>query len=234
MIEKTTDGWTATDSSEGRSLDVTASATALETAVLKGTGATRSVELPVRTITPDVDHADAVLSIAEAERITAPLVLSFRDGRTWTIPSAKLQAAITFLGGGARPTPILDGRIIAGLVAPYNKEVAKKPKESVLLKTKSGKVFGFVPGKGGRSLDVNASAAQVAAVLAGRRDGTLPTTASARLATGDVAPNLTAAEAAKLGPQMTLVGGGRRRSSRARRTSSGRTSGSRRGSSTAP
>ena len=207
VIEKTADGWTATDSREGKSLDVTASATALETAVLKGTGATRSVELPVRTITPDVDHADAVLSIAEAQRITAPLVLSFRDGRTWTIPSAKLQAAITFLGGGARPTPILDGRIIAGLVAPYNKEVAKKPKESVLLKTKSGKVFGFVPGKGGRSLDVNASAAQVAAVLAGRRDGTLPTTASARLATGDVAPNLTAAEAAKLGPQMTLVGG---------------------------
>jgi hypothetical protein len=152
VIVKSADGWAATKSRMGKSLDVTASATPSRRPMLKGTGPTRTVELPVRTITPDVDHIDAVLAIAEAKRITAPLVLSFRDGRSWTIPSAKLQAAITFVGGGARPTPILDGRIIAGLVAPYNKEVAKKPKESLLLKTKSGKVFGFVPGKGGRSL----------------------------------------------------------------------------------
>src|SRR4029079_16941522 len=48
VIEKTADGWTATDSREGRSLDVSASATALETAGLKGMGATRSVERPAR------------------------------------------------------------------------------------------------------------------------------------------------------------------------------------------
>jgi vancomycin resistance protein YoaR len=206
VIQRAPGGWTATDASAGKALDVTASAAALESAVLAGTGPIRTVQLPVRTIAPDVDDLDAALAIAEAKRITAPLVLSFRDGRTWTIKSGRLQAAITFVGGGARPTPILDGRISASLVAPYNKQVAKKPKESIILKTKGGKVFGFVPGKGGRSLDVNASAAAVAAVLAGRRDGTLPTTASARLETGDVAPKLTAEEAAKLGPQMTLVG----------------------------
>jgi vancomycin resistance protein YoaR len=204
-IEATPGGWTATESSEGKSLDVTASAAALESAVLSGTGPTRTVTLRVRTITPDVDRLDAVLAIAEAKRITAPLVLTFGK-KSWTIPSAKLQAAITFVGGGARPTPILDGRIIAGLVKPHNKDVAKKPKESIILKTKSGKVFGFYPGKGGRSLDVDASTAAVAAVLAGRRDGTLATSAKASLATTSVAPKLTAEEAAKLGPQMTLVG----------------------------
>ena len=208
VIEKTTDGWTATNSQRRQ----VARRDRLGDGPRDGGAQGHGRDALGRAAGPD-DHArrrprsTRSCPIAEAKRITAPLVLSFRDGRTWTIPSAKLQAAITFVGGGARPTPILDGRIIAGLVTPYNKEVAKKPKESVLLKTKSGKVFGFVPGKGGRSLDVNASAAQVAAVLAGRRDGTLPTTASARLATGDVAPNLTAAEAAKLGPQMTLVGG---------------------------
>jgi vancomycin resistance protein YoaR len=204
-IEATPGGWTATESSEGKSLDVTASAAALESAVLSGTGPTRTVSLPVRTITPDVDRLDAVLAIAEAKRITAPLVLTFGK-KSWTIPSAKLQAAITFVGGGARPTPILDGRIIAGLVKPRNKDVARKPKESIILKTKSGKVFGFYPGKGGRSLDVDASTAAVAAVLAGRRDGTLATSAKASLATTSVAPKLTAEEAAKLGPEMTLVG----------------------------
>ena len=204
-------GWAATDARVGSSLDVTGAAAALEAALLapagsSPAGSTATVEVPVRTVTPDVDDLDAVLAISEAKRIAQPLTLTFRDGRSWTLPSATLQAAITFVGGGVRPTPILDGRMVAAAIAPYNKEVARKPKESILLKTKSGKVFGFVPGKGGRSLDVNASAAVVSAVLAGRRDGSLTAAASARLATTDVSPKLTAEEAAKLGPQMTLVG----------------------------
>jgi vancomycin resistance protein YoaR len=211
VIVRVRNGWAATDARVGSSLDVTGTAAALEAALVApagsgASGSTATVDVPVRTLTPDVDDLDAVLAISEAKRIAEPLTLTFRDGRSWTLPSATLQAAITFVGGGARPTPILDGRMIAAAIAPYNKEIARKPKESILLKTKSGKVFGFVPGKGGRSLDVNASAAVVSAVLAGRRDGSLTAAASARLATADVSPKLTAEEAAKLGPQMTLVG----------------------------
>jgi vancomycin resistance protein YoaR len=206
VIARAPDGWTATDARVGKSLNVTTASAALEAALLHPTGPTATVDVPITTVTPDVDDLDAALSISEAKRISQPLKLTFRDGRSWTLPSATLQAAITFVGGGARPTPILDGRMIAAAVAPYDKEVARKPTESILLKTKSGKVFGFVPGKGGRSLDLNASAGVVSAVLAGRRDGSMPATATARLATSDVAPKLTAEEAARLGPQMTLVG----------------------------
>jgi vancomycin resistance protein YoaR len=208
VIVKTPTGWSASDARIGKSLDLTAATAALEAALTNpnAAGATATVDLPVRTTVPDVDDLDAVLAISEAGRITQPLILSFRDGRTWTVPASKLQAAVTFVGGGSRPTPIVDGRIIAAAIAPYDKEIARKPTESLLLKTKSGSVFGFVPGKGGRSLDVNASTAIVGAVLAGRRDGSLPATATARLATTGVSPKLTAEEAAKLGPEMTLVG----------------------------
>ncbi|MFL5775677.1 MAG: VanW family protein [Chloroflexota bacterium] len=208
VIVKVKGGWSATAARTGQALDVTTGVATLKEALLDGkaTGPVATVDLPVRTITPDVDRLDAVLAISEAQRITQPLVLSFRGGKTWTIPAEKLQAAVTFVGGGVRPTPIVDGRIVADIVAPFNKKIAKKPKESVLLKTKSGKVFGFVPGKGGRTLDVGASTAAVAQVLAGRRDGTLSAAATARLATTGLAPKLTPEEAAKLGPQMTLVG----------------------------
>jgi len=206
VIQTTADGWTATKATEGKALDVTGSAASLELAVLAGTGPTRTVKLPVRTILPQVSDLDASLSIASAERMTVPLELTFRDGRHWTLPTATLRKAITFVAGAERPVPIIAGGAVAAAIQPLHKEIDRKAKESLLLKTKGGKVFGFVPGKGGRSLDVPANAAAVAAVLASRRDGTGPATTGVRLSTSDVAPNLTPEEAAKLGPEMTLVG----------------------------
>ena len=100
LILNTPAGWIATDARAGKALDVSAAAAALESAMLTGSGATRTVELPVRAIVPDVDDLDAVLSIAAAQRMTQPLTLTFRDGRKWKLPAAKLRGAITFAGGG--------------------------------------------------------------------------------------------------------------------------------------
>ena len=50
---------------------MTAATAALEAAILSGDGSARTVELPIRTITPDVDRLDAVLAISAADRIAA-------------------------------------------------------------------------------------------------------------------------------------------------------------------
>jgi vancomycin resistance protein YoaR len=127
-------------------------------------------------------------------------------GRTWTIPSETIRAAITFAPGGERPTPILDSSLVTASIAPLAEEINRKATESLILKSKSGAVFGFVPGKGGRSLDVQGNAREVARLIIARGTGEADGSASVRLQTTDVAPEMTAEEAAQLGPQVTRVG----------------------------
>jgi vancomycin resistance protein YoaR len=206
VIVKDASGWTATTAQTGQALDVTAAAAALERALATTDGSAQTVELPVRLIVPEVDDLDAVLSIAAAERMAQPFPLTFRDGRTWTIPSETIRAAITFAPGGERPTPILDSSLVAAAIEPLAKEINHAATESLILKSKSGAVFGFLPGKGGRSLDVQGNAREVARMIIGRGTGEVAATASVRLQTTDVAPDLTAEEAAKLGPQVSRVG----------------------------
>jgi vancomycin resistance protein YoaR len=206
VIVNSPSGWVSTTARTGRALDVTAAAGILETALTGDGAASTTVELPIRTIQPDVDRLDAVLAISAAERMALPLNLTFRDGRRWTIPSATIRAAITFAPGGDRPTPILDSSIVAAAIAPLSEEIDNKPTESLLLKTKSGAVFGYVPGKGGRALDVQGNAREAARVIAARGSGDLNAAAGVRLQTTDRAPELTAEEAAKFGPQVKRVG----------------------------
>jgi vancomycin resistance protein YoaR len=207
VIVRIASGWTATTPRAGKSLDVTAAAGLVEAALLNGGTSSVTVDLPIRTTQPDVDELDAVLAIAAADRMTEPLVLTFRSKPKWTLSSDLLRSAITFVGGGQRPTPVVDGRIIAAAVAPFGKDVARKAKESIFLKTKSGAIFGFVPGKGGRSLDVSATMRRVSGTIAGRQAGTVDATTSVDVQTRAVPPKLTGEEAAKIAPEMTLVGG---------------------------
>jgi vancomycin resistance protein YoaR len=206
VIVKGPTGWTATTAQTGKALDVTTTAATLEQALLKGDGAAATIELPIRFIEPDVDRLDAVLAISAAERMAQPFNLTFRDGRTWTIPSATIRSAITFAPGGERPTPILDASLITGAIAPLSKEIDHAATESLILKSKSGAVFGYVPGRGGRSLDVQGNAREVARIIIARGSGEVSPAEGVRLQTSDVAPNLTAEEAAKLGPRVTRVG----------------------------
>jgi vancomycin resistance protein YoaR len=206
QIIRTRSGWTSTTARTGKSLDITSSLARVEAALRAGGAASVTVDLPIRTTQPDVDHLDAVLAIAEANRMTQPLVLTFRAKPKWTLSADTLRSAVTFIGGGERPTPVLDGGIIAAAVAPLDKDIARKAKESIFLKTKSGSIFGFIPGKGGRSLDVSATMRRVTGTIAGRQAGTVDAATSVDVQTRALPPKLSGEEAAKLAPEMTLVG----------------------------
>lgn len=206
LITPTPSGWTATTPRNGRELNEPAALTLLEAAILSSATGTARVELPVTTIVPDVDELDATLAISAAQRMTAPLPLTFRDGLSWTVPSEALRAALTFQGGGERPTPVVDPVVLEAALAGPASDVTRGASETLLLKTRSGSTFGFVPGKNGRSLDVAATAAAIAAQLDARRTGAVAASAGVPIVLAVTPPELTADEAGKVARQVTLVG----------------------------
>lgn len=199
-------GWAATTPRNGRTLDEDGSVAALEAALLEGTAAVPVVELPVRVVSPDIGEVDAALAIAEAERIVAPLTVVFRDDASWSISSESLRAAIRFVGGPDRPIPTILPAALEEALAPVVHDVRRPPSETILLKTKSGSVFGFVAGKNGRNVDVPATAREIAVVLEARRTGSVTQAAPASVVLSVLPPELSAEEAATTAKQTTLVG----------------------------
>ena len=206
QIVATASGWEATTARNGKAIDEAAAVAAIEAAILSGTGAKATVVVPLIETVPDVDRLDAVLSIAQAERMTAPLTVYFRDDASWTLPTAALRAAVRFEAGDERPIPVIDPEVLASSLTGIAKDVARDPDETILLKTKSGSIFGFVPGKNGRSVDLPATAAGIASVIEGRRTGAADAATAAPVVLSVLPPELTAEEAAASAKQMTLVG----------------------------
>ncbi len=204
------DGWVATTPRDAKFLDETVAVGAIETAILSGTDAAARVELPMTVVPPDVDRMDAVLAIAAAERIAKPLTVNFRDDASWTIPAATLRAAIRFEAGDERPVPVVDPAALTATLAGIAKEIAddiaRPANETLILKSKSGKAFGFVPGKNGRTVDIAGTAGQIADVLAARAAGSISSSAPAPVVIGVLPPELSAEEAAATTHQVTLVG----------------------------
>lgn len=206
VIVATTSGFVATTPRDGRGMNEAAAVKALEAALLGDGDGTARIELPVTTITPDVDELDATLAIAAAERMIAPLGLTFRDGLSWSLSPEVLRSAVTFIGGGERPTPVVDPTMLEAALAAPAKDVARGASETLILKTRSGSTFGFVPGKNGRSLDVAATTKAIAAQLGARQAGLVAASATVPIVLGITPPELTADEAGKIARQMTLVG----------------------------
>jgi vancomycin resistance protein YoaR len=205
-IVATAGGWVATTPQEGKGLDEAALVRDVETALVDRTAAIARVELPMSVTPPEIDEMDAALAIAAAERMVKPLTVYFRDDASWTIPAATLRAAIQFEDGEHRPVPVVDTDVLTDTLTGIAKEVARPANETLILKSKSGKAFGFVPGKNGRNVDIAATAGQIADVLAARAEGSAPSSAGAPVVLSVLPPELTAAEAAASTHQVSLVG----------------------------
>ena len=205
-ISATVDGWVATTARAGKALDEGAFVKALEGALVNRTATTARVEVPITVVPPETDNVDADLAIAAAGRMIKPLTVYFRDDASWTIPTATLRAAIRFEEGDHRPVPVFDTEALTETLSGFAKDIARPADETLILKSKSGKAFGFVPGKNGRNVDIAATAGQVGDILAGRAEGTLTAAAAAPIVLSVLPPELTAAEAAASTHQVSLVG----------------------------
>ena len=74
-----------------------------------------------------------------------------------------------------------------------------------MLKTKTGSLFGFVPGRGGRYVDTAATGQRIVDLMAARAAGTATTAVPTDIVIGGTPPDLTGAEAAGLTHQVELV-----------------------------
>lgn len=212
VIVPTATGWAATTPRVGKSLDVTAAVAAIEAALASSTAdaaataQTVRVEAPIITVAPEFDELDAALAVARAERMVKPLPISFRDGLSWTFSTETLRAAIRFEEGEDGPTAVVDPALLEPAIAPITKDVARPADETLILKSKSGKAFGFVPGRNGRSVDVAATAQAIADHVIARGLGTVPANAPVPIVLAVLPPELSAEEAADITREVTLVG----------------------------
>ncbi len=156
--------------------------------------------VPVDPAVTDEDVADAVQA---ATRMARDVRLS-HGKEDWKIGAATVRDWITFgesASGEYVPTVAPDAatKALTGLA----RKIDKAPKDATFLVGRSAGVVGVVAAKNGRTLDVEASAALVAAALNARAT-TVSTEAPppVALAITSVKPKLTTEEAEKAAPRM--------------------------------
>jgi len=158
--------------------------------------------LPVVTVEPDVDTAEATDAKADAERIAANITLVVGK-KAVPIDTTKMRPWITFEGtedGGYQA--VIDTTKIATLLDGLAKKIDLKPVNATF-KTSGSKVTGVVASKDGYALDVPATARQIEALLAARTIGTSST--EIRPALKVTVPVLTTAEAKAAAPKMKML-----------------------------
>lgn len=197
-------GWEMTMSVPGAALDEAAAADQVRVALLGGAAGTPRIVLPMRSIAPDLDDDDVALAIQAATRMTANVQLTLED-KSWTIASKSLRGALVFTQIQGRLATVMNGSRVEAAVRALNAKVNVAPRQTLLLKTRSGANFGYVPGIAGRTLGVAATARAVAELLAGRRDGTVDSATEVEAVTADVQPKVSNAQAAAIAPRMTRI-----------------------------
>jgi vancomycin resistance protein YoaR len=198
--------WEMTMAVRGAALDE-ATATALIRSALLGTqGGTPRIVLPVGSVDPDVEDAAVASAIQAASRMVADVKVTL-DDKSWTIPSKSLRSAIVFVSSNGRPVPVMYGSPIEAAVRKLASKVKVAPRQTLILKTKSGATFGYVPGAAGRTLDVPGTARAVTELAAERRDDPADPPVEVDAVTIDVQPKISNAQAAAAGPKMTRISG---------------------------
>jgi vancomycin resistance protein YoaR len=174
--------------------------------------AMRSMEAPdevvvlvtVAAVPPVRNDEDVAIATVRAQRLTRDLVLVWGK-KTWTVKAATVRTWFHLeprADGSA--VPVIETAVIPAALDGVAKTVKKGAVSASFLKSRSGKVFGVVPGKDGRALDVDAMLARITAELEGRANGDLAAPVS--VVTVKVPPKLTTEEAAASAQLMTKLG----------------------------
>jgi vancomycin resistance protein YoaR len=130
------------------------------------------VDVPVEAVIPAVTTAEATEAMELAGRLTAPIVLAVdKKGKAQTISSKKLRSWTTFAptaDGGYAPT--VDTEDVPATLKQLAKKIDKAPVNASFT-TSGGSINGVTKSRNGHKLDIEATTAQVAALLAERSVG---------------------------------------------------------------
>jgi vancomycin resistance protein YoaR len=156
--------------------------------------------VPLESETNDVDALATKTSVAQMAR---PVVVELGE-KQWTFGAKRVRAWLRLAVGPHGSVPVVDPAAVRADVATLGKKVKRPARQTRFLVTKSGRKWGFVAGRPGRRLDTAATTQAVLATVLGRRME-LPEGNPIRVATMGVPLKVTAEEAGKLVPQMTLL-----------------------------
>ncbi len=200
------DGSTVTPSVPGETMDVDA-ATDQAVAALSTTDAPSTVEITptYAPVEAGTTTADAEASVAAAARMQGPVLLAHGKDK-WTVTAKTVKTWITL---GTRPDgsfgPVVDLQKAAVSIAKLAPKIDRPAKSATFLTGKDGKVVGVVAGTEGRTLDAEATAANVAAALLARGEDPSIAAAPVTISSAAPEPTLTTEEARQAAPLMKRI-----------------------------
>jgi len=203
-VTATATGFETVPGVTGRSIDEDSAVKSIVTA-LSDPATTGQVKVPLPTVPlePDVTTDEANLARDHATSTAQNLVVT--SGSTkWTLPAATIRGWITFAGEGESYAATVDTSKVAAALKPLSKKVAHPVKDATFLLSKSGAIVGVTASSVGTTLDVNGTAATVAAALQARVTGQ-PAPVSVTASLNAVQPKLTTAQAQKSAPLMKKI-----------------------------
>jgi vancomycin resistance protein YoaR len=191
------------DGAQGRTADPGAVIGAFTTALAEVRApAELSAELRLSTVDPAVTTDKARNAAAQAERLTAPIVLVVGEDE-FTIESAELRRWVTFTStSDGAYGPVLDSRPLTKVVKAFAPKIDREAVNATFTIV-GGMISSVTPSKDGHKLDTAATVSQIQALLSGRKAGFAATQVIPTLAV--TTPSLTTAQAEAAAPQMTLI-----------------------------
>jgi vancomycin resistance protein YoaR len=198
-------GFTSTESVHGRSVGQSSTAAAL-VAAMRDPAAPAEVTIPLSVVSiPPIISTDAASAARAKAAAMAAEVTIIVAKEHWTISAAKVRGWIDFGWSDGSYGPTLDMKAIRKSLKPLVTEIARPARDAQFLIGKGGQIAGVTASVTGRSLDVNATAADVAESVARRGLGGRPIIEPVRAALILKQPKLTTEVAQRSAPLMRRI-----------------------------
>ena len=170
-VTTTEDGFALTEGFDGRTSDA-GPAIEAALAVVGELDAPEIIEVDLETapVEPAITTAEAEEAKATAERIAAGIVLT-RDDKKVRLNGARIRQWISF---GVDESGTYAPQVDTSTLPKELKKLAKKVNvaaRSASFKTSGAKITGVLPSREGKAMDVDATAAEIETLLAGRAAG---------------------------------------------------------------
>ena len=203
-VTTTEDGFALTEGVDGRTSDA-GPAIEAALAVVGELDAPEIIEvdLEMAPVEPAITTAEAEEAKATAERVAVGIVLT-RDDKKVRLNGARIRQWISF---GVDESGTYAARVDTGTLPKELKKLAKKinvAARSASFKTRGAKITGVLPSREGKAMDVDATAAEIETLLAGRAEGNADAERLNAVMTV-IKPKLTTSQAREVIPKMRKV-----------------------------
>ena len=204
FVTTTEDGFELTAGADGRTSDAgPAIEAALAVVGELESPETIEVDLETAPVEPAITTAEAEQAKVTAERIATGIVLT-RDDKSVRLNGSRIRKWVSF---GVDESGTYAPQVDTSALPKELKKLAKKVNvaaRSASFKTRGAKITGVLPSREGKAMDVDATAAQIAELLAGRAEGNADAEQMKAVMTV-IKPKLTTSQARQVIPKMRKV-----------------------------